>query len=197
MEFAEEPLGSWAGVRCFQQALRAAGESHFPTLLRYLPETNDGFIPAAEVPFVLAELDHFEKRARLPDEVVLVDEATGDTLYSYIEVYRGVFIWGRYDVGVDPDGFFVADMRVDPAVTLFRAGRFEQRVLPDGELELTGDGQTVRLELPPIGGQSPVPPQRLAVRAAARSAADFARMVSALRRLCAASLTTGNPINWV
>ncbi|WP_212988789.1 hypothetical protein [Actinoplanes auranticolor] len=197
MEFAEEPLGSWAGVRYFQQALREAGESHFPTLLRYLPETNDGCIPAAEVAFVLAELDHFEKRARLPDEVVLVDEATGEAMYGYIEAYHGVFIWGRYNVGVDPDGFFVVDMRVDPAVTLFRASRFDQRVLSGGELEFSGDGRTVRLELPPIGGQSPVPPQRLAVRTATRPAADFARMVATLRRLCAASLATGNPVNWV
>jgi hypothetical protein len=60
MEFASEPIGAWTGVRLLQQALREAGEADFPTLLRYLPETNDGWIPAAEVSAVVTELDHFE-----------------------------------------------------------------------------------------------------------------------------------------
>ena len=80
---------------------------------------------------------------------------------------------------------------------MFRARRFEQRVLPGGELELAGDGQTVRLATTPIGSFLPVPPQRLAVQVRARSAADYARMVGTLRRLCAASLATGNPVNWI
>ncbi|MEU8235096.1 hypothetical protein AB0C12_36360 [Actinoplanes sp. NPDC048967] len=197
MEFASEALGAWFGVRIFQQALLEADGSAFPTLLRYLPETNDGGIPAAEVPSVLAELDHFEHHARLPDQIVLVDEATGDALYSYIENYGGLFAWGHYNLGIGPDGFFVVDRRVDPPVTVFRAGRFEQRALPGGELELSGDGQTVRLATTPIANYLPVPPQRLAVQVRARSAADFARMVGTLRRLCAASLATGNPVNWV
>ena len=196
MQFASEDLGAWAGVRTFQQTLREAGGANFPTLLRYLPETNDGWIPAAEVTRVLAELESFESRARLTDEIVLVDEATGDALYAYVESYHGVFIWGHYNVGVGPDGFFVRDNRVDPSVTLFRATRFEQRVLPDGELEFTGDGQVVRLAMTPIANYLPVPPQRLAVQVRPRSAADFAYTLEMLRRLCAASLTTGNPVNW-
>jgi hypothetical protein len=197
MKFLREEIGAWAGVRYFQQALREADGSAFPTLLRYLPKTNDGWIPAAEVPAVLAELDHFEHRARLSDEIVLVDEATGDAFYSYIKSYRGVFSWGHYNLGVGPDGFFVVDNRADPPATVFRARRFEQRVLPGGELELTGDGQSVRLATTPIASYLPVPPRRLAVQVRARSAADFARTVGTLRRLCAASLATGNPVNWI
>jgi hypothetical protein len=67
MEFLSEEVGAWAGMRYFQQALREAGGSAFPTLLAHLPKTNDGFIPAAAVPAVLAELDHFEHRARLSE----------------------------------------------------------------------------------------------------------------------------------
>ncbi|MFD0973792.1 hypothetical protein [Plantactinospora endophytica] len=198
MRFAHEDVGAWAGVRIFQQTLREAGTSNFPRLLSYLPRTNDGWIPAAEVPAVLTELDYFENRARLPDKIVLVDEATGDGLYSYIEGCRGVFVWGRdYDLGVDPDGFFVVDKRVDPPVTLFRTVRFEQRVLPGGELEFADSGRTVRLEMTPIAGYLPVPPQRLAVQVRPGSAADFAYLLGVLRRLCAASLTTGNPVNWI
>lgn len=196
MELVYEGLGSWSGVRYFQQMLREAGGSHFPTLLRYLPQTNDGCIPAAEVPRVLAELDHFEHRARLTDEIVLVDEATGDALHSYIESYRGVFIWGRYQVGIDPDGFFVLDGDGEPPATLFRATRFEQRVLPGGDLEFTGDGQTARVAMTPIAGYLPEPPRQLAVRVRPRAAADSAHL-GILRRLCAASLATGNPVAWI
>ncbi|MEU4239801.1 hypothetical protein [Actinoplanes sp. NPDC026619] len=194
MEFLDEQIGAWAAVHYLAEALVGAGAANFPVLLRHLPKTNDGCIPAAAVPAVLAELDFFESSARLADEIVLVDEATGDALYGYLKRHHGVFSWGRYDFGVDPAGFFVVD-RAEPPVTLFRAMRFEQRVLPGGELELTGDGRQVRLATTPVAGFLPVPPQRLAVRVRPRSAADF-RLVAVLRRLGAAALTTGNPIGW-
>ncbi|WP_203829839.1 hypothetical protein [Actinoplanes palleronii] len=197
MQIRREEIGSWAGIRIFQQALRAAGAADFPVLLRYLPETNDGWIPADEVPRVLAELDHFENGARLADEVVLVDEASGDALHSYVAGHGGVFIWGRdLHIGVDPDGFFVLDRTTEPPGTLFRAACFEQRVLPGGELELTGEGHSVRLAMTPIANYLPTPPQRFTVQVRPRSAADFDHLLGMLRRLCAAALSTDNPIHW-
>jgi hypothetical protein len=69
-------------------------------------------------------------------------------------------------------------------------------VLDDGELELIADGWRVRLPMSPIAYPQHEPPQRLAVQVRPRSAADFSYMVGALRRLCTASLATGNPVNW-
>ncbi|GIF20503.1 hypothetical protein BJ973_001593 [Actinoplanes tereljensis] len=186
MTVAREHLGS--GTRHLARALREAG---LPVLLRRLPVTNDGFIPAEEVPQVLAELEVFESEARLPDEIVLVVEA-GDTVLG-----DGRFTGPRYRGGTDEDGFFVLDAREDPPVTVFRATRFEQRALPGGELELTGENGTVRLAgMTPFASFLPTTPRWLAVEVRTRSGADFAHVLGMLRRLCAASLTTGSPVTW-
>ncbi|GAA4608407.1 hypothetical protein BJY16_006828 [Actinoplanes octamycinicus] len=195
MELADEHLGAWSGVRSFEQALREAGS--FGTLLGVMPRSNGGQIPVAAVPRVVAELDHFERAARLTDQTVLVDEGSGRPLYSYIESYGGVFILGPdQEVGVDPHGFFVVDKTASSPTVRFRAMRFSQRVLPGGYLELAADGQLLRLEMSPIGSFLPEPPQHFAVESRPRTAADYSFIVGALRRLCAASLTTGNPVMW-
>ncbi|MBU8855984.1 MULTISPECIES: hypothetical protein [unclassified Micromonospora] len=175
MALVSEGVSNWAGVRLFQQALRAAGEHRFPTLAAALPDANGGSLPADRAAAVLAELDAFAGTARISDEVELIDEATGRVLMQYVESYRGVFMFGPgFQAGVDPDGFFVLD-RADPPVTLFRAVRFGQR---------------------PVGEHGEPPPERLAVRTCSRSSGDFAYIVEPLRRLCAASVTTGNPVMW-
>ncbi|GIM91053.1 hypothetical protein [Paractinoplanes toevensis] len=190
MQLISEYLGSGAGH--LRRALLEAGGANFPALLAYLPtRTHDGCIPAGEVPRVLAELDLFEKEARLPDEAVLVDEASGTVLFS-----RG-FDVGRYFIGVDEDGFFVRDTRVDPPVELFRATRFEQQALPGDELELSGDGRTVRLSSrKPFADFLPTTPRRLVAEVRSRTGADFAHLLGMLRRLGAASVTTGSPVTW-
>ncbi|MEV0398183.1 hypothetical protein [Polymorphospora rubra] len=196
MEQAGERVSNWAGLRLFQQTLEAAGWSHFPTLHAGLPSANGGWMPAEQAARVLDELEFFAHRARIEDEVVLVDEATGRELMTYVAAYCGVTMLGPgYRAGVDPDGFFVLDPDADPPVTLFRASRFEQRVLPDGQVEFTGGGTTARVAMPPIGERR-TPPPRLRVESRPRTAADFDYVVGALRRLCEASVATGNPVMW-
>ena len=122
----------------------------------------------------LAELELFRRVARLDDEVVLVDEATGRVLMTYVAAHEGVMMLGPgYRAGVDPDGFFVLDPAVDPPTTLFRARRFSQQPLPTGEVEFAGGGPTARVSMSPVGEHDPVPPQWLAVRSRARTPGYF------------------------
>ncbi|MGV9809238.1 hypothetical protein [Micromonospora chersina] len=195
MEQSSEAVSNWTGVRLFQQALRPAGTARFPTLAACLPDANGGWLPAERAAGVLAELDAF-RDSRIADEVVLVDEVTGREMMQYVEVYRGVFGYGPgWRAGVDPGGFFV-HTDVDPPATLFRATRFTQRVLPDDRLELVAEGSRAIVPMRPVGEHGSPPPERLAVRTRARSAGDFAYIVEPLRRLCAASVATGNPVVW-
>lgn len=197
MELASERLSNWSGYRLFQRALETAGWEHFPTLHAELPEANGGFMPAAKAAEVLKELDLFESRARIEEETVLADEATGEPVMTHVPAYQGVMMLGPgYRAGVDPDGFFVLDPGADPPATLFRAARFEQRVLDSGEVEFTGGGQTVRVAMPPVGGHETSLPHRLVVRQRSRSPADFSYIVAPLRRLCEASVASGNPVMW-
>jgi hypothetical protein len=196
MEQAGEHVSNWAGLRLFQQALQAAGWS-LPALHAGLPNTNGGSMPAAQAARVLEELDSFESRARIEDATVLVDEATGRVLMTYIAAYDGVIILGPgYRAGVDPNGFFVLDSTADPPVTLFRAVQFGQQVLPGGEVEFTGGGRKVRVAMSPVGEPKAAPPQRLAVKTQPQSAADFGYIMGPLRRLSEASVVTGNPVIW-
>jgi hypothetical protein len=194
---ASEAVSNWAGLRLFQQALSSAGWSHFPTLHAGLPNANGGSMPTGQATLVLDELDLFTNQARIENEVVLVDEVTGRVLMTYVAAYDGVAMLGPgYRAGVDPDGFFVLDPDMDPPVTLFRADRFGQRLLPSGEVEFTGGGHKATVVMPPVGGHETAPPQRLAVEIRPQSVADFGYIVDPLRRLCEASVATGNPVMW-
>lgn len=196
MELVSEHVANWTGVRLFQQALRAAGGPRFPALPAALPDANGGSLPADRAAVVLAELDAFAGTARITDEVELIDEATGRVLMQYVESYRGVFMFGPgFQAGVDPEGFFVLD-RADPPVTLFRAARFGQRALPGDRVEFTVSGTRTVVAMRPVGEHGEPPPERLAVRTRSRSGGDFAYVVEPLRRLCAASVATGNPVMW-
>ncbi|MET8837227.1 hypothetical protein ABZV78_25380 [Micromonospora sp. NPDC004540] len=196
MEQSSEGLSNWTGVRLFQQALRSAGKARFPTLAAGLPDDNGGWLSAEHAAAALAELDAF-RGSRIADEVVLIDEATGREVMPHVEVHRGVFMFGPgWQAGVGPGGFFVVGTDVDPPVTLFRATRFTQRVMPDGRIEFVAEGMRAILATRPVGGHGLPPPERLAVRTRTRSADDFAYIVSPLRRLCAASVATGNPVMW-
>ncbi|KUL40042.1 hypothetical protein [Actinoplanes awajinensis] len=187
MNLADERVSNWSGLRLFQQALGG----NFPTLRAELPDANGGgdTSPERAAP-ILAELDRFERTAGATDETVLVDEATGRVVMKYVAAYHGVFMLDPdHRAGVDPDGFFV----VDPPRTLFRATRFTQRVLTGGDVELTAGEQRAVIAMTPLG--SP-PAEHLAVASRPRSATDFAHLIGALRRLCAASIETGNAITW-
>jgi hypothetical protein len=198
MELVSEHLAPWAGYRLFQQALQSAGWSHFPSLKAELPSANGGRMPAAAAARVLDELDYFEKRAVITDEVVLVDEASGEVKLTYVAAYQGVLILGPgYRAGVDPEGFFVLDVDADPPVTLFRSVRFRQRVLTGGQVEFSDEATTVRLTVPPVGGAATTgPPHRLRLETRGQSPADFGYIVQPLRRLCQAAVATGNPVMW-
>ncbi|MFI7074889.1 hypothetical protein [Micromonospora sediminicola] len=196
MEQADERVSNWPGVRLFQQAVRSAGTTRFPLLAAALPNNNGGRLPADQVGALLLELDAF-RQTRLADEVELVDEATGRGVMTYVEAYRGVLVLGPgLRAGVDPDGFFVLDTSADPPVTRFRATRFTQRPLPGGEVEFVVGTTRTRVAMSPVGEHGQPPPELLAVRTRPRCADDYAYIVEPLRRLCAASLATGNPVMW-
>jgi hypothetical protein len=71
-------VSNWTGYRLFQEALKAAGWEHFPTLQAYLPENNGGELPAGEAPRALAELQRFSSGTRLGSYTYLADEETGE-----------------------------------------------------------------------------------------------------------------------
>jgi hypothetical protein len=190
-------LGSLSGQRALRQTCEAIGWSLLPTLRDVLPTTNDGGIPAADVPAALSELDLFESQVSTVAETVLLDEATGQEIHGCIGSHSSVFGWnGKLHAGIDPDGFFVLDTGAEPPSTVFRAKRFTQRALGGDVVEFASDSGTVRLPLFLVGGVLPATPERLAAVTRSQSADGWGHWLGSLRKLCAASLATGNPVKW-
>lgn len=222
LHYARERISNWGGYRLFQEALGQAGWEHFPVLKAELPEHNGGSTAPEAAALALQELDYFEGDARLGSVAVLVDTDSGFVIFEYIRGYDGVFIMsGRsgLEAGVDPQGFFLREGN-PPSRELFRARRFEQRLLGarplvgyDGDVEYidTEGGQRFVGRLTVTGQEIAWPdgrmeddrgrsrfeyPVRLHVEERQRSAADFAYIVEPLRAVFQAAVTVGNPVYW-
>ncbi|GAA1612255.1 hypothetical protein [Actinoplanes couchii] len=195
MCLADEAVTNWGGLRAFVQALDGAGWEHFPAVASLLPLDDGADVPVEVVGRILGELDFFVLQARLADEIWLVDADTGDERHRFIGVYDGIIGYGPHPYGVDHDGFFVLDPATEPPETVFRARRFEQRMLPDGRLELSDGQQIVQLDMRPIGEFEGPIPGRFGVETRAGDPARYDYLVGPLRRLCEASLNSGNPIS--
>jgi hypothetical protein len=199
MRIANEHVSNWGGYRLFQAALADAGWDHFPTLRSELPNANGGQTDAKQAALMFAELDHFSRRTDLPDDVVLLDEATGDVVMEHIGAYDGVLMLGPgYRAGIDPEGFFVLDPDTDPRATVFRSMRFRQEVLGDKRVRFSDDERTVEVDMPPVGERPGVArqPERLRLGSRPRDPARYADIVETLQLLCRASVQTRNPVLW-
>jgi hypothetical protein len=108
MEYAEECIGSWGGLRAFQSQLVEFGIEQLPTLRDVLPNANEGTVPADRSAAALAELDDFARRD-FGATIVLIDAATSEALHEHVPLYSGWFLSapGGWEGGVDPSGFVV------------------------------------------------------------------------------------------
>lgn len=202
MRFAWERISSWAGVRHFQNALRALGADKFPRLLAAIPDTNGGMTKPADAGACLAELSAFEKQGSFHRRIHLTDAETGDVIHDYVEDYGGVFAWlGQegIEMGVDADGFFITDregsvffrskdteqMRQGPAEFVFRDVESGAKfVSPAGLSHPASDGLTDLF------------PKRVKVVIEDDTPANYVHEISALRKVFEASAATGRPVIW-
>ncbi|MEV5569596.1 hypothetical protein AB0L06_06075 [Spirillospora sp. NPDC052269] len=198
MEITSERISNWAGYRYLRQAMETAGWVRFPVLHEYLPHANGGELPAERAREALGELTAFRACGDVGRETVLLDEDTGAVLAEYVRAYAGVFVWdgmAKRRVGVDERGLFVVD---DSDRELFRALRCTQRRVRAGRVRFrTEDGEETTLDLTStIGERDGAYPRRLNVVERPLSGTHFDYAVEPLRRLCEASVRTGNPVVW-
>ncbi|WP_026414174.1 hypothetical protein [Actinomadura oligospora] len=198
MEVARERISNWGGYRYLKEAMEVAGWERFPVLREYLPDANGGELPTERAREALGELAAFRGCDDVGRETVLLDEDTGNVLATNIRAYGGVFVWdgiAKRRVGVDERGLFVVD---DSDRELFRALRCTQRRVRAGRVRFrTADGEETTLDLTStIGEQDGAYPQRLNVVERPLSGTYFDYAVEPLRRVCEASVRTGNPVVW-
>ena len=199
MEHTDVRISNWAGYRRFQHALGEQGWEHFPMLRAHLPQANGGLLPAQDADAALAELTLFAAIAPPVDRTELRDEDSGETLMVHVDAYQGTAIWSPgFHAGVDPRGFFVLDVAVEPPAETFRSMRFTQRVLDDGRAELADERQALVLDRPIKSWTEGRPPTaRLAVSTSPSEVeAEFGEILDALTAVLRAAIETGNPVRW-
>lgn len=224
MEYASVHVANWSGYTYFMSALRRVGEDEFPTLREEVPDDNTGTTTPENAARMLKELQRF-RDSDLGEGVFLVNSKTGDVVQRYIEAYGGVFLLDSrtgVDIGIDQEGFFIVNHiedetvstlyeRLDPSEVLFRATRFEQRLLEmptrgapgrveyynaDTEARFICTSATGMLMNDGTGQLRMKYPRLLHVEQRQVTDDEYAYILKPLETICRASIETGNPIIW-
>lgn len=200
MIYSSVRVGNWWSYRSFQQLLDTVGWTYFPTLYARLPNSNDGACPAWASVRCLQELERL-KTLELGSGVYLVNTATGEELYRFVDVYQGIFGWsGNLCLGFDRNGLFIREGERE----LFRALRLEQRI--------SGEGDTLRVKYVNADTEArfvcafpvqmgilekhPDYPRLLHVAERRVTLEDYRYTFDALVEVFTASVETGNPVIW-
>jgi hypothetical protein len=147
MDYATVYIPNWKSYRAFVDALAGIGWEHFPTLQRELPSGNQGTTPAEASAKALQELDHFKAQDGVT-QTFLVNTQNGAIIGASARANDDLFTWdGRTGMrlGFDDNGFFIRDSW-ELNRELFRATRFQQRVMASEELDKADEYEFIDLD---------------------------------------------------
>jgi hypothetical protein len=202
MWFVNEWISNWSGVRIFQQALRAAGDIRFASLLAQIPNINGGRTEPQTAQICLSELDAFESLGPFGRQIWLIDKETGERVQYYVEAYNGVFIHTHLanndpiEIGLDARGFFI---RRAEGEELFRAKGFEQRRRSDKDFEFRDLHSAMSFACRTgIGGVDPLarPSRILAVQEVRDHPDEYGHIIARLRAVFEASARLQHDVVW-
>lgn len=207
MELVSEHVSNWGGVSAFLAALHSAGADRFPALIAAMPKANGGRADVTTARRMLAELDAFDAAGVLGRRTVLIAE---DDESEVRDVAAGnecvMALSASQQVGLDDHGVFV--QRGDEVV--FRSRRFEQILEPvttpnstTAILRALDSGQSCsgviaigHYGVDESGRYRPSHARCFRVEIASLTSAKYGYITASLRKLCNASIATGNPILW-
>lgn len=208
MRFASEHLANISGMADFDNMLQEfGGEKRFPTLVKYLPVSNGGILPADFAEKVLNELKDIEQEKNSEKKIILRLN-NGERKWSTNENHSEIFVWTGYNreqYGIDKDGFFIIKNReflwMRSSKLVFRSKDFKQVVLGKDKFQfidnLTKNKYTGRAKIHPYGKEQPIQDFDFIVdREVTTLAAEYKYIIDPLKRRANASLETGNPIIW-
>lgn len=218
MELLSLQLSNWTGYLAFLQSLTQIGWKLFPILKQELPRSTGGFTSAPMALRMLRELDLFSKLVVRTRNAFLLNTLDKQIIQEYLVATKGVFVMNRdagYRMGVDPRGFFIEHR--DPEDDdlwheKFRAVQFEQRVFKreetgrplhvefycaETETRFATDTPLIQYEMMGAGKLiMPHYPTAMHVELRQMDAEYFAYILDPLRKICHASVCSGNPIVW-
>ena len=218
MELVSEQISNWTGYLAFLQSLTQVGWKFFPTLKQELPQRNMGFTQAPHALRMLRELDIFSKLVKFTRNAFLIYTLEERVIQEYMHATQGVFVLNQergYRMGVDPKGFFIEHQSLDSEekwIEKFRAKHFEQRIFKrdetgkplhvefycaETEARFATDVPLIQYEVMGAGKLLlPHYPNAMHVELRQMDADHFKYILEPLRRVCHASVCSGNPIVW-
>jgi len=213
MDFAAVFIANWKGYNAFLAALEQVGWEHFPTLHAALPDNNQGLTSPESARIALIELERFVAEGGGITKTFLVDSDTGESLGSSTMAYGGMFGWNSrtgMNLGFDENGFYIEDAW-ELNREMFRAMRFEQRVLEPASLDKPQQFEFVDLDSgrkficsTPLklftrdqaGQLKQEYPRRVHVEDRAVDVQYFSYILEPLTYIFKAAVETGNPVRW-
>jgi hypothetical protein len=215
MDFAAAFIANWKGYNAFWAALEQLGWEQFPILHAELPDSNSnqGLTTPQAANLALQELERFAAQGAGITKTFLIDSDTGEALASSTMAYGGMFGWNSrtgLNLGFDESGFFIAD-GWELNREMFRAMRFEQRVLESESLDKPQQFEFVDLDSgrkfissTPLklfvrdqtGQLKQEYPERVHVEERGVDVQYFSYIIEPLTYIFKASVDTGNPVRW-
>ena len=221
MDFVNERVSNWPGVRLFQEFLQNLSSDVFEIILDEIPNVNGGLVPPYRAEKMLYALQKFKDTNQSLEKTVLVDSHSGYIIFEYIPAYEGKMILsGRegINLGISKDHFFIENLN---GIILFSSKKFEQIIIDQKKTENylespvvykdCGTGASFKCTTAICGEQIPWPdgewqnkkgkvrfkyPKKLQIRSVIRTINDYFYIVEPLIKVCEASIKTKNPIRW-
>lgn len=208
MEAADEYLSNGSGMGAFRHLINElGGKKKYPVLIKYLPTSNDGTLPAKLAEKALRELEKLENETSLEELVILKEKSTGmvkATCSTTTYFIFGFIPFNKFNYCIDKDGFFilenVKEKKREVSYIKFRSKNFIQQKIGKKKYKFVDLSSGEHFEcvgkLYPDEEEPTAEYEFLVTTQKATIAEEYQYIIDPLKRLAKASVQTGNPIIW-
>ena len=207
MEYCNERLTNASGMAAFRTICQEIGALKLPILNKYLPTSNDGFLPAEFAKKMLEELDILQTMQTKERRIYLQEVNRNEVVYSTNVNYANTFMFlakEKLNCGIEKNGFYVSKqykfLKRELEEKIWQSKSFYQKRDREGQFyfEDKTDGSQLKLNinLMPLEKNNNDFFEFEIFEKQATLADEYAYIIRPLLRLGKASIETGNPIVW-
>ena len=206
MELAHEYLANAMGMADFKYIIEVlGGEDKYPILSKYLPTSNGGILPAEYASMALRELINLENVEKNFEEILLIEETTGELKASVNTNINKNFAFTEYNkniYGIDINGFYILEKRdEDDYYIVFSSKEFIQKKISEKIYEFIDlrDGIKYRssIKLHPFEGETSDEYKFKTIIQKYNVCEEYNYIIEPLIKLSKASIESNNPICWL
>ncbi|GHU20142.1 hypothetical protein FACS1894163_13180 [Spirochaetia bacterium] len=209
MKLANEYLTNAMGMSDFKYAIELFNdENYYPILSKYLPDSNDGFVPVEYSQELLHELINLENERRKYEVTLLFEETTNELKASSIAFTLKQFAFTEYNKNIyalSRNGFFIYEKVVDKEKNkysiVFRSNKFIQRKISEKAYEFidqkNGYSYKSSIKLHPFEADAIEDYTFKTTKKLVKIQDEYDSIIESLKKLANLSMESGNPICWL